>query len=754
MKIKLLISILLVCGITKAQTLKLKPGQKFSYEAINEIERINQTGSSKNYEYWKTNFVVLNHAKNTYTLRASPEIFLKKWGEDIDDSTVPFEEQPDDFMSIAKKVITNSSYELIIDDNGKITGINGIPEIKAAILVKLKELNTPEGDQKHAELTEMIITNNYLKARSSFFERTTKALERVTKSGLILSYNSDTTNNSISSQGNQTNVTNTITKFNLIEPNGKRATRPLLLMAEAKEKMSYAEYSTPIKRAIRKIKELPQQFIYEKGSQTIEAKIMKKLDLLDKNFAKDDYQYMGAKLIILTFLKSETCTSILDKVPYEYLPTENDIDNKLTRELAMGNLSNVKKAVELSFTKFKGELYYPRNMVNTSSSIHDSFGGLIYRLQNKDSLQSAYTIIKELEHLQIPILTEMLKGMKTYLQAKLATGQSELAEIANTHFNSTFDKPGRYRILIYDELVKKHAPDSLKLAYIDYTVELGKKKLDQINSGSIEHLDPSTLEDYIFENRIVYKKHLADAYYRKSKLQKSTEQSFLQLAADYLPTQQDIVDNQNSLEVEYKFAPFIPYTELYLASGINSGTNDEARLNRYVDMVILEPERYAILKENYAKAYPKGDFKVFFSTALKSKLPAVPKFSLNERSGSVVSNKDQQNKFVFVDFWGTWCEPCVAEIHKVDEIHLNNPNPGKLLVTTIACYDKKKNIDDFMAKEKYTFQVLMSDGQAQKDFKIRSYPTKLLFLPNGVYLAIPFNSDYNDILNKYLKWEI
>jgi Thiol-disulfide isomerase and thioredoxins len=144
----------------------------------------------------------------------------------------------------------------------------------------------------------------------------------------------------------------------------------------------------------------------------------------------------------------------------------------------------------------------------------------------------------------------------------------------------------------------------------------------------------------------------------------------------------------------------------------------------------------------------------FFKAALKSKLPAVPVFTLDERSGKTIANSDQRNKFVFVDFWGTWCGACVAEIDKIEAIHLKNPNPEKLIVTTIGCYDKKKNVDDFMTKEKYTYQVLMSDGKVEKDFKIKSYPTKLLLLPNGVYLTISFFANYEDILNKYLKWKI
>lgn len=743
MKINLLISILLICGTANAQKLKLKPGQKFSYDAINNVDWKEKKYSSKTYEYWKTNFEVISHKNGIYTIKALPEIFLTKWGNVIHDSTVPFEGQPAEFMAIAKKMMTISSYELKVDGKGNITEINGLPEIKAAIMAKLNSLNIPEGYQKHQELADVVVTEDYFKDRSSFF----KHPER--------SFVLDTTTTKFSPEGVQIRTTHTIKKFNLITTSKDRSINlSTPLMAEAKAKLNYANYYTPIKKASRKIQELADLHHREKGSQTIEAEIMKKLDSLDKGFAKDDYQYMGAKLGVLTYLNAGGYWNVLEKVPYEYLPGENDIDNKLTRDLGRGDLSKVKKAIELSFTKFKGEEYYPRNIGNTSTSIHDYFGGLIYRIQNRDSLQMAYDVIKQIEELNIPIATEMLKGMKTYVQAKLATDQKELAEIANTHFNSVFDKAGRYRILIYDELVKKQIPDSIKLAYIDYTIDLDKKKIDQINSGSIENIDPFYFTHFIVQNKVVYKKNLADAYYRKSKLQKNTEESYLLIAADYLPTQQDIIDNEFGLKNEYKFTPFVPYTDLYLASGGSAAMNDEAKLSKYVDMVILEPERYNILKENYLKAYPNGDFRAFFNAALKSRLPAIPKFSLNERSGKTVTNTDQQNKFVFVDFWGTWCGACVAEIDKIEAIHLKNPNPEKLIVTTIACYDKKKNVDDFMIKEKYTYQVLMSDGKVEKDFKISSYPTKLLLLPNGVYLMISFFSNYEDILNKYLKWEI
>jgi thiol-disulfide isomerase/thioredoxin len=751
MKFTLSIMLLLTLKVGYAQSLKLKQGQKFSYDATRTVERPVSSHSYKSYEYWKTNFEVLSLKDGIYRLKASPEMFLKRQTHSLLDSRLPFKKQQKNFMAIANKVLTLSSYELEIDIDGNILQVYGLPKIKQAILAKLKMLNIPKVGQKHSKLAENIITDEYFKIHTPFFKRIGNFAAN--DNGLNQSYIVETTTTDSSFADHKKVTSHNIVKYNLVVFDVKVNHSSSQLLTGAKEKSDYAKYSLPINKAKRKIKELADLFNTVKGDQTIESRIVKSLDSLDKGFAKDDYEYLGAKLGVLAYVGTDYW-ELLQKIPYDYLPGSNDVECKMKIDLEKGDLSHVKKAIELLFTRFNDEGYYPLDMENISSSVHNAFGALIYRIKSKDSLQNALSIIKQIEALQIPIATEMMKGMKTYAQAKLAETQKELTDVANTQFNSVFDKAGRYRILIYDELVKKQVPDSVKLAYIDYTIDLIKKKIDQINSGVIPNIDTFTVHHYLAPYRIVYKKNLADAYYRKSQLQKSTEIVYLQMAADYLPTQQDLIDNNSGLKQEYKFTAFVPYTDLYLAAGGAAGMSIDDKLNKEVDMVILEPERYATLKANYLKSYPTGDFKTFFSGALKRKLPGVPNFSLKERMGTTVTNADQANKFVFVDFWGTWCGACVSEIGEIEAIHLKNPDPKKLLINTIACYDKKKNVDDFMTKEKYTYPVLMSDGKVEHDFKVTRYPTKLLFLPNGVYLTIPYLSSYNEILTKYLAWEI
>src|SRR5262249_8888346 len=45
-------------------------------------------------------------------------------------------------------------------------------------------------------------------------------------------------------------------------------------------------------------------------------------------------------------------------------------------------------------------------------------------------------------------------------------------------------------------------------------------------------------------------------------------------------------------------------------------------------------------------------------------------------SGSLVSMKQLKGKVVVIDFWATWCGPCVAEMPKMKQLYANYRNRG------------------------------------------------------------------------------
>ena len=139
----------------------------------------------------------------------------------------------------------------------------------------------------------------------------------------------------------------------------------------------------------------------------------------------------------------------------------------------------------------------------------------------------------------------------------------------------------------------------------------------------------------------------------------------------------------------------------------------------------------------------------------RKEMDALEGKSLRALLGSALSEsmeKDLQGKVVLVDFWGTWCGPCLALMPDLQRLH-EAYGKDRFVILGIHSRQRVETLDDYLRKNPKPWPNLSdTHGKLAAAFAVPHYPGVYLFDRQGkLRVAVPFRPGLESAIQKLMQ---
>jgi thiol-disulfide isomerase/thioredoxin len=110
----------------------------------------------------------------------------------------------------------------------------------------------------------------------------------------------------------------------------------------------------------------------------------------------------------------------------------------------------------------------------------------------------------------------------------------------------------------------------------------------------------------------------------------------------------------------------------------------------------------------------------------------MPAFVLKDLDGKEVKLEDYRGKVLMVNFWATWCGPCISEIPALNEIYRQYKNKGFELLAVASQSGDAAAIRGKVKQLGIKYPVLVGDTDVLEKYHVFAFPTDYIADRKGI----------------------
>jgi thiol-disulfide isomerase/thioredoxin len=106
-----------------------------------------------------------------------------------------------------------------------------------------------------------------------------------------------------------------------------------------------------------------------------------------------------------------------------------------------------------------------------------------------------------------------------------------------------------------------------------------------------------------------------------------------------------------------------------------------------------------------------------------AQMKSLPELRLKDFNGKPVARGDLKGEAFVVDFWATWCAPCIAEIPALNRLQDKYSSKGIKVLGVAMMSGGAEEIKPFVARHDVKYPVFIGDDNQAHELNIMGYPT-------------------------------